>query len=304
MSLNIAFFGYTHQAALCLEELVRKGYEVCSVVTHSSRLGDEEMLEFAGSMGMHPFIVDSKAELGNLTNTLSSLEPDILVCVSFKFILPETLIKIPRLGAINVHGSLLPKYRGRAPAAWAIVDGEKTTGVSVHFMDEGCDTGNIIVQQEIPIAEDYTIADVFRIEDEIYPPLLVRAIELIRQGFKGIPQDRSKATYGGKRKPEDGLILWEKGAIEIYNLIRAVTHPYPGAFTFWRGNKLIIWGATLAKETTKVGIPGEVIAKDTSGVLIQCGDNRQILASYVQILDGDEIEASKCPVEIGEVLGQ
>jgi len=274
------------------------------VVTHSSKFGDGEVLGFVEKRGLCHFVVDNKAELYDLVDDISNIEPDILVSVSFKFILPETLIKIPRLGAINVHGSLLPKYRGRAPSAWAIINGEKTTGVSVHFMDEGCDTGNIIVQQGIPIPQDYTIADVFRIEDEIKPPLLVKAIELIQRGSKGIPQDHSKATYGRRRTPEDGLISWEKDATGVYNLIRAVTHPYPGAFTFWGENKVIVWRARLVEEMAAIGIPGEVMGKDKSGLFIRCGDSRQILTSRVQIAEGDEIEASQCPIEIGEVLGQ
>lgn len=165
---------------------------------------------------------------------------DVLVSINYLFIVETDLINWAR-HAFNIHGALLPRYRGRAPHIWAIINNETVTGITVHMMDEGCDSGDIILQKEITIDRYMTGFDVLQRFQAMYPASIAEALQLIHNGsLKLRAQDNSKATYFGKRTPEDGLINWDWQRERIYNWVRALAKPYPGAFTFYRGDKLIV----------------------------------------------------------------
>lgn len=168
------------------------------------------------------------------------IKVDTIFSINYLFLLDNTFLKRHPL-CINFHGSLLPKYRGRTPHVWSIINNEKKTGVTAHLIDENCDTGNIILQKEIVIDNDMTGADILNKYNDIYPEMLEEIFLKVKSNkLTSSEQDESKATYFGKRTPDDGLINWSWQKERIYNWIRAQAYPYPGAFTFYKDNKIII----------------------------------------------------------------
>ncbi len=166
---------------------------------------------------------------------------DVLLSVNYLFIIEKDLINLPSKLAFNIHGSLLPKYRGRTPHVWAIINNESNSGVTAHVIDEKCDTGPIIKQIYVPIEHNDTGAIILEKYAKIYYPLIKDVLIQIEKGnIQLTPQNESIATFFGKRSPEDGHINWNWQKERIYNWIRALSHPYPGAFTLIGNNKLII----------------------------------------------------------------
>lgn len=178
---------------------------------------------------------------GNSDKFLSQISCDVLVSVNYLFLIEQNVIQIPKILAFNIHGSLLPKYRGRTPHVWSIINNETITGITAHLIDSGCDTGDIIEQVEIKIDSKDTGSLILKKYEANYFLLVSRVLDKIKANKLGtIPQDNSTATYFGKRTPEDGLINWSWQRERIYNWIRAQAFPYPGAFTFYLNRKVII----------------------------------------------------------------
>lgn len=167
---------------------------------------------------------------------------DILLSINYLFIIEKDLIDVPRNVAINIHGSKLPKYRGRAPHIWAIINGEKSIGITIHKIDEGCDTGDIILQKDFELSNRITGGDVLKIFEREYPVLILDVLTSIENGTVNFQkQDHSQSTFFGKRQPSDGEVSWEWESNRIFNWVRALTAPYPGAFTFFKGKQILIW---------------------------------------------------------------
>ncbi|MCX8081836.1 MAG: methionyl-tRNA formyltransferase [bacterium] len=200
--------------------------------------------------------------------TLKDISPDFIVLISYGKILPEEIIKIPSAGAINVHPSLLPKYRGAAPMEWALINGEKETGITVITIKDRVDTGEIIKQERTSIYETDDIFSLRRRLSEIAPSLLLESITDIKNGIKPLPQ-QGISTYARRLKKEDGLIQWKKSATEVYNLIRGVKE-WPGAYTYLNGKYIKIYGALPVSEK-KDGQPGEIVDINHSNIYVACG---------------------------------
>ena len=164
-----------------------------------------------------------------------------VVTVNYLFLLDEKALALPANAALNIHGSLLPKYRGRTPHVWAIINGEEYTGITVHYIDEDCDTGDIVVQDRIGISDEMTgneLLEKFSIE---YPALILNALSLVqRNDFSGVRQNHDEATVFPKRTPADGGIDWSWNSLRIVNWVRAQANPYPGAFSYCCGKKVVI----------------------------------------------------------------
>jgi methionyl-tRNA formyltransferase len=180
---------------------------------------------------------------------LDNMRPDLLCAFGWYYMIPKRVRDAAPKGCVGIHASLLPKYRGGAPIPWAIINGETETGVSLFYLDEGVDTGDIIGQEKIPIGENDTCGTV-------YGKAMVSSIRLLREyfprlavgGAPRVPQEEGLATYYPQRSPRDGLIDWSRSAKEIRDFIRAQTRPYPGAFTYVSGKKVIIWDADVEEE--------------------------------------------------------
>jgi len=269
--LRIFFLGTPECAAFSLRTLLREGFEVVGVLTRpdapkgrSLHLTPSAVKEAAQEANL-PVCQFEKASSPECIETIKSLKPDIIVVVAFGQILSEEFLRIPKLAIVNVHYSLLPKYRGAAPVHWAIVNGEKETGVTVQHLAKKLDTGDIILQEKVPIAPDETFGALLERLVEVGARLLVKALRQLEEGTAPrIPQDESQATYARKLTKQDGEIDWRPSAAEIVNRVRGM-NPWPGAYTFLpekdHRKMLKLYLAKALPESA--GDPGQVIsAKD------------------------------------------
>jgi methionyl-tRNA formyltransferase len=206
------------------------------------------------------------------------MSPDVIALVAFGQILSKELLDLPRLGAINLHASLLPKYRGVAPINWAIVNGETETGVTTMYMAEKVDAGEIILTRKTPIHEHETAGELYVRLAEIGAELLAETMGLVARGeAPRVPQESSGASYARKLRKRDGEIDWSEAAPGIANRIRGMT-PWPGAFTWYRGKSLKILEARACSEPTRAGEPGEILTIDEDrGIEVAAGTGSVLL---------------------------
>lgn len=212
---------------------------------------------------------------GKLAYFLRNAKYDFLISVNYLFLIERDVISTPSKMAFNLHGSLLPKYRGRTPHVWAIINGETECGITAHLIDSGCDTGAILYQYKVDIEPSDTGHSLLQKYKVLYFPIINKVIgDFIENKLIPIPQDEKYATYFGKRTPDDGRIDWQLDKKNIYNWVRAQSHPYPGAFAFFKGKKIIIdWVEEVEREME---------AKIKNGSIIDIkGDTL-----YVKVKDG------------------
>jgi len=226
-----AVFAYHDVGVRCLRVLLEAGVRVPLVVTHrddpAERVFFGSVAELARSRNLE-LLVDPPIE--HLTGRLGS--PDFIFSFYYRRMLPPELLAAARRGAFNMHGSLLPKYRGRAPVNWAVLKGETETGATLHEMIAKPDAGRIVDQEPVPIGPDETAAEVMAKVAAAAERVLKRSIGKLVAGTAQLkPQDLARGSYFGGRRPEDGRIDWARSALEVHNLVRAVAPPYPGAFT-------------------------------------------------------------------------
>jgi methionyl-tRNA formyltransferase len=261
--LKIIFLGNHTVGVTVLKELIKIS-EVVGIVAHPEDPEDgtvyESVFEFAKQNNIPT--IRSNGKDGILKEFILEKKPDLLYIVDFRYLLKKEIINLAPLGALNMHPSKLPKFRGRASINWAILKGENQIGLSVHFVDEGADTGDIIAQTHIDLNDHQDVGDALELLYPKYSELSRLAINLIESGeYKPIKQDESESTYYPKRRPEDGKIDFQDNPITIKNLIRAVAPPYPGAFGFIGEQKLIIQKAVLIENTLDIPL--------TNGLLYQ-----------------------------------
>jgi len=274
---RIVFFGTPSFAIPCLEGLFQGPDEVVAVVTQPDRergrgrkKSPSPVKELALKHGVAVHQPE-KVKEGSFIEAIKSLRPDLFVVVAFGQILPKPILEIPRSGAINVHGSLLPGYRGAAPIAWAILRGEKKTGITTMLMDEGMDTGDILMQAELPIEKEDDGETLQEKLSSLGAQLLMETIKRMKtSNISPLPQDHSKATYAPPLKKEDGRLDWKKRAEEIDLQIRAF-NPWPGAFTGWEKGLLKIYGGEVRKGTSPKE-PGSIIWIGSDFIEVSTGD--------------------------------
>jgi methionyl-tRNA formyltransferase len=251
-------FGYGDVGARCLGVLLDSGIEVPLVVTHrddpAEKLWYASVAELARGKGL-PFLESPSNE--EIEREVRQIAPDFIFSFYYRSMLPMSVLRLAKRGAFNMHGSLLPKYRGRAPLNWAIVHGESETGATLHEMVEKPDAGRIVDQQAIPIGPDETAVEVFRKLTDAAVSVLEKNIHsLVKGQIKLKANDLSKGGDFGRRTPEDGRIDWSRPAREIHNLVRAVAPPFPGAFCDFRGKKMKIFRTSLEDRKAPGGQQG------------------------------------------------
>jgi methionyl-tRNA formyltransferase len=260
--MKVVVFAYHEIGYVCLEEVIDSGAEVLGLFTHQDDPGERIWFRKPAAIAEKhniPVYTPENLKDGSWVELLKSLSPDILFSFYYRNMIPKEILDVPKIGAFNLHGSLLPKFRGRAPVNWVLIAGEKKTGVTLHYMLEKPDAGDMIAQKECEITFEDTAYTLFMKMTDAARSLMRDVMPEFRDStFTRVPQ-AGQSSYFGSRKPEDGLIPWEKDAASIYNLTRAVTHPYPGAFTYLDGRKLYIWKA-FPDENGVAGHPGEVIS--------------------------------------------
>ena len=227
-------FAYHNVGVRCLSVLLAQEVRVSLVVTHQDNPDETiwfDSVEKLARVHGVPVITPENPNDPAVLAQIRALAPDFLFSFYYRNMLAPELLALPRRGAYNMHGSLLPKYRGRVPVNWAVIMGERETGATLHQMVEKPDAGGIVDQQAVPIGPDDTAAEVFGKVTEAAEHVLERALPGLIAGSAPItPQDLGKGSYYGGRKPEDGRIDWAKSAQQVHNLVRGVAPPYPGAF--------------------------------------------------------------------------
>jgi methionyl-tRNA formyltransferase len=265
-------FGYHEIGCVCLETLLQSRITVSALFTHKD--DPEEEIWFrtpralAEEHAIPVFDPDSLRD-PSWIGRIRALDPDYLFSFYYRHMLPKEILDIPRIAPLNLHGSLLPMFRGRCPVNWVLIEGEKRTGVTLHVMEVKPDTGDIVGQREVGIAFEDTAESLARKLASAASGLMREVLPQLEAGRLERRPQTGKSSYYGGRKPEDGVIDWGKSATGLYNLIRAVTHPYPGAYTFLNGRKLFIWKA-IPQEGTAEGRPGTVLSADP--LLVKAGD--------------------------------
>lgn len=316
--LRVVVFGYHDIGVACLEAVLEQGADVVAVVTHEDDPAETlwfASLARAAAMRGIPVHTPENPNTPAFVEQIRRLQPDLAFSFYYRRLLQPALLQIPRLGAINVHGSLLPKYRGRAPLNWALVHGETVTGVTLHYMDRWADHGDIIAQRSVPIASEDTALTLSRKLTTAACALVSHTYPLIASGrAPRIPQDHAAATRFGRRRPADGLIDWRASAWRIYNLVRAVTHPFPGAFTYWGTRRVFVWEARPPRDRRHTGVPGQAIGVgDSRSLDVATGDGAlEVMSLQVdgdRVMDGAEFAAfaptvCRTPVIFGGTGGQ
>ncbi len=294
---SILVFAYHNVGYECLKALIDNDEYISAVITHRDNPDEEIWFRSVANLAKHydiPVFTPESVNTPDWVSRIRQLAPDIIFSFYYRNMISEEILAIPQLGAFNMHGSLLPKYRGRVPINWAIINGETETGVTLHHMVKRADAGDIVDQEKVLIGREDTAADVFEKCTEAAHIVLERQIENIKAGTAPRrPQNEALATTFKGRKPEDGSIVWTRNAEEIYNLVRAVTSPYPGAFTTAEGRKLFIWWAKPVK--CKPGAPGQVLSEDP--LLVSTGEG------CLELVNWEWEEDDERGLKTGQVLG-
>ena len=290
---RIAVFAYSETGHECLKMLLDRGENVVAVVTHADSPDENiwfpSVAELARARGVEPWLVDRPDAA--LEARLRAVAPELIFSFYFRHLLPPGILGLARLGAYNLHGSLLPKYRGRAPVNWAVARGETQTGATLHAMSAKADSGDIVDQEAVPIGPDDTAADVQKRVTQAGVRILEKRLAELEAGTAPRrPQDDAAATTFPRRRPEDGRIDWTRPAEEVHNLVRAVTHPYPGAFTDVFGGQTILWKTRLPHLGAHDNFPGQVRA-ERGRLYVACGDDRYLEVLRIQRGGQNEIDA-------------
>lgn len=310
-SLNqprVVYIGARIVGYRCLQELLTNGVNVVGVLWLDEKLAENT----TAYTSFEPLV--NKYNILNRTFTqlhepgigdwLKQLNPDLGIIIGVSQLLGKEAISVPRLGFLGMHPTLLPEGRGRAPIPWAIIKGLTRTGVSIFYVDEEADNGDITLQTEVPVYYNDTSSTLGSRTDECAASLLLKSVILINQGEASrIPQDESKATYWPKRRPEDGIIDWRQDKKRLYDWVRALTHPYPGAFTFLNASKVFIWSAMEGSNGIQSGELGEVTDIGDTGVTVITGKGSLLLKS-MQTEGQLELPAGKWAQENNLKVGQ
>ncbi len=309
--MKIVFMGTPDFAVPVLEALVGDGQQVSLVVTQPDRVkgrGREVAMSPVKQCALAhdiPVFQPLRVKTPEAVERLRQEQPDIIVVAAYGQILSTEILTMPRYGCVNVHASLLPKYRGAAPIQWAVINGEKKSGVTIMQMDAGLDTGDIILQEEVELAPKETGESLYEKLSSMGGPLLLKAMKQIEEGTATREkQSDAVSTYARILKREMGLIRWDSSAVSIERLIRGM-NSWPSAFTHFHGKLLKIWDADVLTKKA-AGTPGAIIGKDKEAIYVNTGD--QILALKEVQLEGKKRMLVKdfllgCDIKDGDVLG-
>jgi methionyl-tRNA formyltransferase len=291
-------FAYHDVGVRCLRTLLAHGVEVPLVVTHQDASDEhvwfDSVARHAAWHGIRVLMPEDPNTPGIIAE-VAAARPEFLFSFYYRSMLGAQLLSLPARGAYNVHGSLLPKYRGRAPVNWAVLHGERQTGATVHAMTSSPDAGPVVAREAVPILPDDTALEVFRKVTVAAELALHRCLPALIAGTAPhVPQDAAAASYFGRRRPRDGAIDWRRGAAAVHNLVRAVARPYPGAFSEAEGMRLLLHRslpapapapAPLPPGSSSLQLPAPpVLCWQDGTVYARCGDGALALLEFE--LDG------------------
>lgn len=297
-------------AVPCLDTLARGKHEIVAVVTQPDKprgrrgkLTCPPVKQCAANYGI-PVMQPSKIRTGEFAEALKKIKPHLIVTVAYGRILPPDILRIPPEECINVHASLLPKYRGAAPVNYAIINGEIKTGITTMYMDEGMDTGDIIMSREVIIPKDMTAGRLHDMLMEIAPDVLNETVDQIEKGtVSRTPQDEKLASYAPVMDRETGRIKWDSSNTEIHNLVRG-TNPWPGGYTCYKTKRMKIWQTSLRKNPCCKNPPGTIINSGPHGIIVACGTGA-VAIHRIQLENSRKMSVRECwhNIDEGEILG-
>lgn len=278
MRNSLVFVGALELSRHALVELIEHGASPDLIVTLRPNLQHRhsdfaDLRGIAREHGIPVELVDNVND-AHVIARMRAADPDYVFVIGWSQLLGADLLRVPKLGAIGFHFSRLPKNRGRAALAWAILNEEQETGATLLHLDEGVDSGDIVAQRTIALGRAETARSLY---DKVCAELraMMRDVAAaIREGrpLPAVPQDHAEATYLAKRVADDGFIDWSRSAEDIDRLIRAVGEPYPGAFTVYRDRRVIVWKARPRPTFNQIGSVGQILARDEESVVVQCGE--------------------------------
>ncbi len=284
-------FAYHNVGARCLSVLLKHAVDVRLVLTHEDNPDETIWFDSVRSLAQQhgiETITPADPNTNEIIDRVHAFAPDFIFSFYYRSMLRAPLLAIPKFGALNMHGSLLPKYRGRVPVNWAVIRGEKETGATLHYMVEKPDAGDIVSQRAVSIGPDETAFDVFAKVTDAATAVLDAALPALMRGeYLGTPQNLSQGNYFGGRKPEDGRIDWNRPAVEIHNLVRGVAPPYPGAFFYLHGKRIKLLGTKHVSE--------KLIDTGSTGIIALGGKLHAVCG------DGDQLELLHIEIE-GEIM--
>ena len=315
-------FAYHNVGVRCLSVLLHHGVRIPLVVTHRDNPDENiwfDSVEKLARVHGIPVITPDDPNTPEVLEQVKAAEADFLFSFYYRNMLKKPLLDTPKRGAYNMHGSLLPKYRGRVPVNWAIIHGERETGATLHAMNEKPDNGAIVAQQAIPILINDTAKEVFDKVTVAAEMALDRVLPALRIGrAPHLGQDLTQGAYFGGRKPEDGRIAWSLGAVALHNFVRALSRPYPGAFADVEGRRLIIWRTVLGMGPAPAlpgsgqapALPGGGSAPASPGAGVRlgvAGDALVLLCAdghWLRVIDLDVAGRPVAPGEFAGVFGR
>jgi methionyl-tRNA formyltransferase len=273
-------FAYSEVGVRCVRELLAQGVRIPLLFTHADDPGESQWFGSVKQLAMEHGLRVVTPEDPNTPDWLAEggrADPDFLFSFYYRYLLKAPWLDVPRRGALNMHGSLLPQYRGRAPVHWAIIHGESATGASLHYMLEKPDAGALVDQQAIPILDNDTALDVSLKVADAAQQVLRRSLPALLAGTADArPLDLARGSYFGRRRPEDGRIDWRQGARAVHDLVRAVAPPFPGAFTDVNGCRLAVLETRMDEQPVRhAGIAPCLYAADDAW-FADCVDGRRL----------------------------
>ena len=299
--VSAVVFAYHNVGVRCLSVLLDQGVRIPLVVTHQDNPKEEIWFASVAELArLHDIPVIAPDEVNDtaIIGRIATIRPDFLFSFYYRQMLKAALLGIPQRGAYNMHGSLLPKYRGRVPVNWAIIKGERETGATLHEMVEKPDAGRLVDQQAVPILEDDIALDVFNKVTVAAEITLSRALPGLIAGTALLtPQTLSQGSYFGGRKPEDGIIDWGKGAREVHDLVRAVAPTYPGASTTLAGRPARIL-RTLRMPQRHAMTTSAALYTEGNHIYAACGDGGVLRILSLEV-EGEEIGADGLRTQFG-----
>ena len=281
--MKVVFMGTPEIAKTCLERLCESGHQVCAVYTkpdtpknRGMKMAMSAVKEYALTRDI-PVYQPVTFKEPAVVAQLQALAPEVIVVVAYGKLLPQAVLDIPPLGCINVHGSLLPEYRGASPIQRAVIDGKRVTGVTTMYMDKGLDTGDMLLTREYEIGENTNTGEAFDDLAKIGAELLLETLEGLEKGtIVPTPQDGANATYAEKILKEECAVCFDDMSQTVHNKIRGL-YPFPGALCYHDGKVLKLCESRLFKENTPDGSPGEVIGLSKDGILVKCREGAVLL---------------------------
>jgi methionyl-tRNA formyltransferase len=293
-------FAYSEVGVRCVRELLAQGIEIAILFTHEDDPGEQQWFGSVRKLGEDHGLRVETPDDPNAPNWVSEgrrAAPDFLFSFYYRYLLSTAWLEVPRRGALNMHGSLLPKYRGRAPVHWAIIQGESATGASLHYMLAKPDAGALVDQEAVPILENDTALDVSLKVAAAAQTVLHRSLPPLAAGTApAVPLDLSQGSYFSRRRPEDGRIDWRQGARAVHNLVRAVAPPFPGAFTEVNGCRLALLATRVDDQPVRHAARVPCLYAEDGAWYADCVDGRRLKILELAVRGNAVVPSAAPPV--------